>query len=104
MNLSELIAIKGMIEGERRMGNASAYEQLSTLERERVDHEAAETLQAAFDAAHSAVGWSGDIMVECWQAGLPVMKEAMAKLVLSYRASTNAVKAGHGDEVGEKLK
>lgn len=63
----------------------AAYDQLSTLERERVDHDSSETLYAAFNAAHQAVGWCGDIMEECWAAGLPIMKETMAKLVLRTR-------------------
>jgi hypothetical protein len=63
----------------------SAYEQLSALERERIDHDASETLYAVFNAAHNATGWCGDIMQECWGAGLPVMKETMAKLVLRTR-------------------
>lgn len=61
------------------------YERLSTLERERVDHEASETLYAVFNAAHNATGWCGDVMEECWKAGLPVMKETMAKLILRTR-------------------
>jgi hypothetical protein len=64
----------------------TAYEQLSGLERDRVDHEASETLYAAFNAAHNATGWCGDVDEECWKAGLPVMREAMAGLVLSFRA------------------
>jgi hypothetical protein len=64
----------------------TAYEQLSTLERERIDHEASETLYAVFNAAHSAVGWCGDVDEECWKSGLPVMREALARLMLRLRA------------------
>lgn len=63
----------------------TSYEQLSTLERERVDTEAGETLYAVFNAAHNAVGWCGDVMQECSDAGLPVMKEALARLILRTR-------------------
>lgn len=65
--------------------NMTSYEQLSNLERERVDTEASETLQAVFTQAHCAVGWCGDVMDECWQAGLPVMKETLARLILRTR-------------------
>lgn len=63
----------------------SEYERLSPLERERVDYDASETLYAVFNAAHNETGWCGDVMSECWKAGLPVMKEAMAKLILRTR-------------------
>lgn len=63
----------------------TAFEKLSTLERERVESEARETLYRVFNAAHSAVGWSGDIMEECWGAGLPIMRETLAALVLRTR-------------------
>ncbi len=62
-----------------------AYKQLSSLEKERVDSEASETLYAVFNAAHNATGWCGDLSDDCWQAGLPIMKEALAKLVLRTR-------------------
>ncbi|MBR1230180.1 hypothetical protein JQ600_35385 [Bradyrhizobium sp. AUGA SZCCT0176] len=63
----------------------AAYDNLSTLERERVESEARSTLQQVFDAAHAATGWSLDTKDECWQAGLSVMREAMAKLILRTR-------------------
>lgn len=63
----------------------SSYERLSPLERERVDWESNKTLHETFAAAHSAVGWSGDVMSECWQAGLPIMKEAIADVTLRHR-------------------
>lgn len=66
----------------------SAYEQLSPLERERVDYDAGVTLHAVFDALHAATGWCGDLTNESWLAGIPVMKEAIAKIVISYRASS----------------
>jgi hypothetical protein len=62
-----------------------AFERLSPLERERVNAEAAETLYAVFNAAHCATGWCGDADEECWKAGLPVMREAMARLMLRTR-------------------
>lgn len=61
------------------------YEQLSSLERERVDHEASEALYAAFNAAHNATGWCGDLMDECWKAGLPILREAFASIILRTR-------------------
>lgn len=64
---------------------ATAYEQLSDLERERVNHEASEALYATFNAAHNATGWCGDVDDKCWTAGIPIMREAFAKLVLRLR-------------------
>jgi hypothetical protein len=64
---------------------SAAFERLSTLERERVESEARETLYSVFNAAHSATGWCGDVMDECWQAGLPVMRETLARLILRTR-------------------
>lgn len=63
----------------------SALEQLSDLERARVIHDASETLYSVFNAAHNATGWCGDVMEECWKAGLPIMQDTMAKLVLRTR-------------------
>lgn len=63
----------------------TAYEQLSELERERVHHEASEALYAAFNAAHNATGWCGDHDERCWKAGLPVLQEAFAKIMLRLR-------------------
>jgi len=63
----------------------SDYERLSPMERERVDHDAEKALYEAFNAAHNAVGWCGDIMEECWKAGLPVLKEAFARIILRTR-------------------
>ncbi len=63
----------------------SAYDDLSDLERERVASEAFEALHAVFRAAHEATGWTGDLMEECWMAGLPIMKETLARLVLRTR-------------------
>ena len=60
-------------------------EQLSNLERERVKSEASDTLYEVFKAAHSATGWCGDVDDDCWRAGLPVMEEALARLVLRTR-------------------
>lgn len=61
------------------------FEQLSGLEQERVESEARETLYQVFLAAHNATGWCGDMLDECWQAGLPLMRETMAKLILRTR-------------------
>jgi len=63
----------------------TALEQLSTLERERVETEARETLYEVFNAAHNATGWCGDVTEECWIAGLPIMKETLARLILRTR-------------------
>jgi len=63
----------------------SAYEKLSNLERERVDSEAIKAVRESFQAMHEATGWCGDLERVNWDAALPVIKEAMAVLVLSYR-------------------
>ena len=63
----------------------SEYEKLSNLERERVDSVANDTLYAVFNAAHYATGWCGDVDEECWKAGIPIMKEALAGLMLRSR-------------------
>jgi hypothetical protein len=63
----------------------TAFDRLSSLERERVESEANETLYQVFNSAHNATGWCGDIMQECWQAGLPVMRETLARLILRTR-------------------
>jgi hypothetical protein len=63
----------------------TAFDRLSSLERERVESEANEALYHVFNAAHNATGWCGDIMQECWQAGLPVMRETLARLILRTR-------------------
>ena len=63
----------------------TAYELLSNLERERVESEARDALYEVFRAAHNATGWCGDIQDECWQAGLPIMREKLARLMLRTR-------------------
>ena len=63
----------------------TALEQLTDLERARVKSEASETLYAVFNAAHNATGWCGDVDSECWQAGLPIMTETLARLILRTR-------------------
>ena len=63
----------------------AALEQLTDLERQRVKTEASETLYAVFNAAHNATGWCGDVMSECWQAGIPIMEETLARLIIRTR-------------------
>lgn len=63
----------------------TAYEQLSPLEKQRIDSEASDTLYAVFNAAHCVTGWCGDLEPECWTAGLPVMRETLARLILRSR-------------------
>ena len=63
----------------------SALEQLSDLERQRVQTEAYETLTAVFHAVHEATGWCGDVMEKPWEVGLPIMQETLAKLMIRTR-------------------
>ena len=62
----------------------SVFEQLSPMDRQRVDHHASLALNAAFSAMHEETGWCGGVMREYWDAALSAIREEMAKL---YRAS-----------------
>jgi hypothetical protein len=59
----------------------SAFEQLSPLDRQKVDHHASLALNAAFTAMHEQTGWCGDVMREYWDAALPALREEMAKMI-----------------------
>ena len=58
----------------------TCFEQLSQLDREKVDHHASLALNAVFTAMHEQTGWCGDVMREYWDAALPAIREEMAKL------------------------
>lgn len=63
----------------------SDFDRLSPLERERVESEAREAVYQLFNAVHCATGWCGDLDDECWYAGLPAMRETLARLILRTR-------------------
>jgi hypothetical protein len=58
----------------------SVFETLSPIDRQKIDHDAGVALQAVFAAMHEHTGWCGDMMREYWDAALPPLREAMAKI------------------------
>ena len=58
----------------------TTFEMLSPLDRQKIDHYASKALTDIFGVLHEETGWCGDIMPECWDAALPLLREAMAKL------------------------
>jgi len=58
----------------------SAFEELSSLDQQKVGSDAGAALEAVFKAMHEHTGWCGDIMPEYWEAAYPVLREAMAAI------------------------
>ncbi len=69
-----------------------AFDELSSLDQQKVGGDAGVALEAVFSAMHEHTGWCGDIEPCYWEAAYPVLREAMARI---YRpAVTNGHQGG----------